>query len=298
MAYVLIRAWLNRQHSPAGAFALAWPSFSVQSLNTFTKMALFALSCFEMCAITSDECRNPEKDVSRSVWIAAPVIAVMYILGTAAILAYVAPADVDLAAPVAQVTRVAFGAHGLGATLTAIAVVIAIVAVVGGVVTAVGLVSRLPMVAGWDNLLPGWWSELHPRFRTPSKAIGAVSASLLSVCVLSLLGAGNQEAVQVAMAAGFGSYCIMYMLLFGAVLLGFRSGVWRPGLGVRMGALAAFSVAAVSFVFELAPLGEVKDTASFALKVGGMICAGNALGACLYWRGSRGMERMAAVSGK
>ena len=26
---------------------------------------------------------------------------------------------------------------------------------------------RLPMVAGWDHLLPAWFSRLDPRYRTP-----------------------------------------------------------------------------------------------------------------------------------
>jgi glutamate:GABA antiporter len=150
------------------------------------------------------------------------------------------------------------------------------------------------MVAGWDGLLPAWWSELHPRFQTPSKAIGAVTATLMVLGILSLLGAGNQEAVQVSVGAGFGSLCIMYMLLFGVILFGFRSGSGRPGVSIRVGALAAFSVALVSLILQIVPLGEVASPALFAIKVTGATCAMNGLGAYLYWRGTR---RVRAAAG-
>ena len=34
-----------------------------------------------------------------------------------------------------------------------------------------GVSTRLPMVAGWDNLIPAWFSRLHPRYKTPINSI-------------------------------------------------------------------------------------------------------------------------------
>ena len=109
-------------------------------------------------------------------------------------------------------------------------------------VIIMGMVARLPMVAGWDGLLPAWWSTLHPRYRTPSKAIAAVSIGGFALSVLSLLGAGNQEAVQVSTGTGIGAMCIQYTLLFGTVLFGFRAA--RASWGIRLAALSAFLVSA------------------------------------------------------
>jgi amino acid transporter len=231
------------------------------------------------------------------VLIAAPSIALMYILGTGALLAYVPPAKVDLAAPVSQMLQAGFGATGLGKTLTAVAVGTFNIGYIAAMVICIGMVARLPMVAGWDGLLPGWWSTLHPRLRTPYKAIGAVTATLMFLGCLSLWGAGNQEAVQVALAAGTGLVCIMYMLLFATPLFGFRSRLQRPaGLGIRLGALAALLVSFVSLIFEIVPLGDVASPAVFALKVAGTILAASALGAYLYWRGSRPVRNLVASS--
>ena len=284
---LLMRAWWLELPLAHGSFSLALPAFSILTLNVFTKMAISALSGFDGAAIFSEECRKPENDVARSVLIAAPLIAVIYILGTAAVLAYINPNKVDLAAAVPQVMEAGLGTRGLGGTLGLIVSGAFNLAYFASMLVYVGLIARLPMVAGWDGLLPGWWSELHPTFKTPSKAIAAVTISMVLIGAFCSWGAGNQEAVEVAVGAGFGSFCITYMLLFAVILFGFRSGPIRSGAGLRMGALAAFLVSLCGLIFEVVPLGEVANSTVFALKVGGTICATNALGAYLYWRGTR-----------
>jgi amino acid transporter len=295
MAYLLARLWTKSNSLSHLAFSLAWPGFSLVTLNVFTKMALFALSGFDQCSIFSEECRKPKNDVARSVFIAVPCIALMYIVATSAVLGYVPIAKIDLAAPVSQVMQAGFGHSGIGWAFTVFTVVAFCFSLIAALAVAVGLVARLPMTAGWDGLLPSWWSRLHPRFGTPSRAIAAVSTALLCMGVLSLLGARNQEAVQVLGAVGFGSYCIMYMLLFGAVMFGFRSASWRPGIAIRLGAAAAFMVALVAFAFQLIPVGEVANPLLFAMKVFVAIVATSALGAYLYWRGTLRAARSAAM---
>jgi amino acid transporter len=160
----------------------------------------------------------------------------------------------------------------------------------------VGMIARLPMVAGWDGLLPAWWSALNPRYRTPIKAISVVTISILVLGVLSLWGAGNQEAVQVSVGAAFGSFCLTYLLLFGVVLFGFRSRERRPGLALKFAALAGFAVSLLGLIFEVVPLGEVANPVIFGLKVAGVICVTNALGAFLYWRGARRILNLAPTT--
>jgi amino acid transporter len=295
MLFLLVRAWVGGLPSAHQSFSLAWPGLSFATLNVFTKMALAGLSGFDQSAVFSEECRKPENDVARSVLIAAPLIALMYVLGTSAVLAYTAPANVDLGSPVGQLFQAGFGVTGTGRTLASIAIGSFGIGFLAALVIATGMISRLPMVAGWDGLLPQWWSALHPRFRTPTKAIIAVTGAMFVLAVLSLMGAGNQEAVEVLAAAGIGSLCIVYILLFGSVLLGFRShnSSVRLSVGIRLAALPAFLVSLVSLIFEFVAPGEVADVKVFAIKVGAAIFAINGVGAYLYWRGAR---RLAAVS--
>jgi amino acid transporter len=294
LAVLLVKALVTGPPSTHGSLSLAWPAASIVTLNVFTKMAISALSGFDGSAIFSEECRKPENDVARSVMIAAPLIALMYILSTAAVLAYVSPAHVDLAAAVPQAIQAGLGFTGWGGALTKMAALGFSVSYFASMVLYVGMIARLPMVAGWDGLLPAWWSALSPRYRTPIKAISVVTASVLLLGVLSLWGAGNQEAVQVSVGAAFGSLCLTYMLLFSVVLFGFRSRESRPGSALRFAALAAFSVSLFGLIFEVVPLGEVANSVIFGLKVAGAICATNALGAYLYWRGTRRLLNLAA----
>src|SRR6266404_5939801 len=52
--------------------------------------------------------------------------------------------------------------------------------------------TRLPMVAGWDNLLPAWFAKLHKRYRTPVNSILFVAATTLAFSLASLVGVKEQ----------------------------------------------------------------------------------------------------------
>jgi glutamate:GABA antiporter len=288
LAALLGRAWWLGLPLSRASFSLTLPAISFLTLNVFTKMAISALSGFDGAAIFSEECRRPENDVARSVLIAAPLIAVVYVLGTSSVLAYIQPADVDLAAAVPQVLEAGFGARGLGGALTNAGSLAFNLAFFATMTVYIGMVARLPMVAGWDGLLPSWWSDLHPKFKTPTKAIAAVTVSMALLGTLSLWGgAGNEEAVQVSVGVAYGCFCVTYMLLFGVVVFGFRAGTIHIGAGLRLAALAGFFVSLCGLIFEVVPLGDVVSGKLFALKVAGTICAANGLGVCLYWRGMR-----------
>ena len=125
----------------------------------------FSAIGFDSSGIFAEECRKPENDAGRSVLIAAPLIALLYVVGTSAVLAYVSPAKVDLAATISQLIQVTVGDTILSRVLTAIGIGALNVPYIASMVIITGMIARLPMVAGWDGLLPGWWSGLHPRFR-------------------------------------------------------------------------------------------------------------------------------------
>lgn len=294
LLYLLLRAMAAPHAHAHATFSFAWPAFSLMTLNVFTKMALFSLSGFDQCSIFAEECRKPKNDVARSVLVAGPLIAAMYIICTSAVQAYVA--DVDVAAPISQTIQAGFGTESLGRLLILVAAGGYNLTLIAGVVVVVGMVARLPMAAGWDGLLPEWWSELHPRYRTPYKAIVAVSACVMLMGFLSIVTSGNQEAVQALGAVGVGSYCITYLFLFARVVFSRRSQAWRPSIGIRIGALAAFVVALVSLIFQLIPVGEVPNPGVFAIKVTAAIAITNGLGAFLYWRGKQWAAKLVAAS--
>ena len=178
-------------------FATSLPEVSSQNINVFSKLAVGALSGFEYIAILAGECRAPARNISRSVLISAPIIVVMFVLGTASVLAFVAPEQVDLIGPIPQVLSLGFHSFGWVSTLVSITIF-------GVAARQIALMSiyfagntRLPMVAGWDNLLPNWFSRLHKRYRTPVNSILFVGVITLAFSLIPLIGVLEEEAFQI-----------------------------------------------------------------------------------------------------
>ena len=290
MLFLLVRRWISGVPAAHPPFSLAMPALSILTLNVFTKMSIGALAGFDNSGVFAGECRKPDRDLPLSVWLSAPMIAGTYILGTAAILAYVPLGSIDLAAPVAQLMEAGFGNSGLGEILTIGSITAMNLIWFAGSLGLLAVASRFPMVIGWDGLLPTWWSDLHPTFRTPVKALAIVTGACLLITFTSSWGAGGQEIFQIGIGAGAACLCIMYALLFFVALAGKRSVGLRPGLGVRLAALSGFVVSVAALPLQVVPIAGVPHPLIFGLKVGGLVCGVNAVGAWLYWRGRTRLE--------
>ena len=83
------------------------------TLSVFSKMTFGALCGFEYVAIFAGECRNPERNLARSILITAPIIALLYIFGTSAILAFIPANAVDVTAAIPQALSRAFQPFGI-----------------------------------------------------------------------------------------------------------------------------------------------------------------------------------------
>src|SRR3989454_4079795 len=108
---LLLLPWLNVAKGTLPSFhplATEMPVVSLMSLNLLGKMGFGALGGFEYVAIHAGECRNPVQAIARSVAVAAPIIAAMFILGTSSVLALVPFDRIDLIAPIPQVLSLGF----------------------------------------------------------------------------------------------------------------------------------------------------------------------------------------------
>jgi amino acid transporter len=166
MIVVALPRWLHGLSGIAPAtppIALTFPAFSLLTLNLLGKMGFGAFGGFDGVGIFAGECRSPDvaKVIRRSVWLAAPIIATMFIAGTASVLAFSTPAMIDLVAPMTQVLN-------LGAPRLAGLSALLVLTLLAQNALSFNLMIRLPMVAGWDHLLPAWFSRLDPHYRTPS----------------------------------------------------------------------------------------------------------------------------------
>src|SRR5256714_3155754 len=194
---------------------LAAPTMSIfYCMNIFTKLAIGALSGFEYVAILAGEARSPARNIGRSVMIASPIIALMFIFGTSSVLAFVGNNQIDLIGPVPQTLRLRLRFFPIARAIAALGIIMMTVRSISATSIHVTGSSRLPMVAGWDRLLPTWFSRLHPRYKTPINSILFVGAITMVLAVASQIGTGIQEAFQLVDNAANVFYGIVYFILF------------------------------------------------------------------------------------
>ena len=263
-------------------FATEMPEISLLSLNIFGKMALGAMSGFEFVALMAGETKDPERSIPRSVVIATPLIALMFILGTATVLAFVPRDQIDLVSPIPQTLRA--GVQGLGAAayVAPVLIVLLLMRQLGALNMIFAGNTRLPMVAGWDGLLPSWFTRLHPTRRTPVNSIVFVGAVTLVLALGSLVGTGTQEAFQLVENAGGIFYAMAYVALFAIPLFGARRLGWQPPKWLIGASASGLAVTILYSVLSIFPIIDVPSWQMFALKVGGVVVGANALGATIY----------------
>src|SRR5262249_27388068 len=268
---------------------LALPTVSIfYCFNIFSKLAAGALSGFEYVAILAGETRSPARDIGRSVLIASPIIAVMFILGTSSVLAYVGEKPIDLIGPVPQTLRLGLHSFPIAGAIASAGILLMTIRTISSTSVHVTGSSRLPMVAGWDQLLPNWFSRLHPRYKTPINSIVFVGATTLVIAISSQIGAGIQEAFQLVDNAANVFYGIVYFTMFvipvfGAAAIRSSAPIW-----LRIAAICGALVSLSAIFFTVYPIIDVPSPLSFAVKIITVTAIANAIGVAIYLVGKRG----------
>ena len=263
------------------------PALTLFNLNVFGKMAMGALSGFEYVAVLAGETKDAAKSIAKATMIAAPIIAVMFILGTSSVLAFIPIDKLDLIAPIPQVLRTGFGNSGLGS----IAAMIGILFITGRTIANSSIAftgsTRMPMVAGWDNLLPAWFTKLHPRFRTPINSILTIGIVAMAFGAAGTIGVGEQEAFQLLDNAAGIFYGLTYLIMFAIPLIGLRNATPRPSLVLRVAAFSGFAVTLLFVVLSILPIIDVKSWLSFSLKISSVVIGLNLVGVALFFTARR-----------
>ena len=261
---------------------LVAPPLTLFSLSVFTKMMFGALTGFEYVAVFAGECREPERHLPRSVWLAAPIVALIYILATSAILAFVPPSAEDVVAPIPQALSRGFHALGGDTIVMPLAVLFLLIYYLATFCAFFTASTRLPMVAGWDHLLPEWFSRLHPRYKTPVNSVLFLGAATLVVAIASLIGAGHEESFELLLTWSFTFYGIAYLALFAIPVLARKERGLRASLGVRVAAISGLLVTLLFVVLSVFPIISVGSAGRYSLKIAGVVLGANVLGYIIY----------------
>jgi len=141
----------------------------------------------------------------------------------------------------------------------------------------------MPMVAGWDRLIPSWFARLHPRYRTPANSILFIGGCALAFAIASLANVDEQEAFQLLSNAAGILYGFSYLVLFAIPLIGLAG--QRAPSWIRALSAAGLATTVLYMVLSVLPIVSVESRLAFAAKVGGTVSITFALGVLLYRRG-------------
>jgi glutamate:GABA antiporter len=286
-------AWLHDARLHYAPFALHFPHTDPTSLSLVGQI-LFAAAGLEYIAIMAGETHSPGRAIGRSVVIASPIILLMFVLGTAAVVSIHGlhpQATINYVAPIPQTLSLAFGQSGPAAAVGKLAILLLQIRILGAASYLYTGATRLPMAAGWDHLVPAWFNTLHPVHKTPVNSIYVTSGIIVVMLLLGSAGVRAAEAFGVLNDASSEFYALAYLAMFLIPLCGAR-GV-RSQLPAAVAVICAIGVLAILFIAALNayPFMNAVQPGRFAAKVIGTTLLVNVVG----WMFYRARRRAAAA---
>ena len=271
------------------------PTWDWDTVNFWSQIA-FAFSGLELVSAMSEEVRDPQRTLPRAILGSGVMIAVIYIVGTFAVLSMVPADQVDPKSGVFQAITQGSTLMGIG-LLGVLAASLVSVGNAGGVGSTVAGIARVPFVVGIDRYLPAAFGRIHPRWRTPHISILVQAGVSGAVLLLSQINETTRGAYQALIDVAVIIYFIPFLYMYAAAIKlvgradreqnphailipGGKAGVWvTSGL--------AFMVTLVCIVVSAIPPGDSANKVVFVVKVVGASVVAVALGLILYYRGAR-----------
>ena len=282
---ILAPLWAWIRHAPIhyAPFDLELPAATPTSFALIGQ-TLFAAAGLEYVAILAGESKHPGRDIGRSVVIASPIIFLMFTLGTASVLAFheLSGSQINFIAPIPQTLRLAFGDSRTADGIARLVILLLQLRILGASSFIFTGVTRLPMVAGWDHLIPQWFSRLHPRHCTPTNSILVAAVLIALLLVLASAGVHAAEAFALLNNASNILYGLAYMAMFTMPLVGARALRGRIPAWVAALCVIGFCATLFSCLTSAYPFLDVANPLDFAIKLAAATLSINLLGFVFY----------------
>ena len=257
----------------------------------FWSVIAFAWTGPEAIPFMGGEIKNPRRTIPLGLALAAPAIAIIYIAGTASVLAALAPHDVNPSSGVMQSIGHVAARFGWFA-LTPVAAFLVALSCVGSAGAWLGAVARIPFVAGIDHYLPDAFGRLHPRFGSPVVALVTQAAFAAIFIFLGQGGTSVRGAYDVLVSATVIITMLPFLFLFGAALK-LRSSPRTPEMVVIPGgkftvataALVGLTTTLSAIVFAGFPAADDPNKVLAVVKVIGLTAGTLLLGVVIYLAG-------------
>jgi glutamate:GABA antiporter len=280
---IVLPLWAIARHQPIHyeALPLQLPRFNLISLALFGQMLFGALCGLEYIALLAGESKDAARSIGQSVVLSSPMICAMFIAGTSSVLAF-ARGHIDYIAPIPQTLRYALGNSGLGNLFAMTAILLLQLRLIAAASFIFTGVTRLPLVAGWDHLIPAWFTRLHPRHRTPTNAIAFTCVLVLLLLILANIGVHAQEAFQVLTNASITHYELSYLAMFAIPLVGSKALRTSLPRWLRWTSIMGLCATLFSFLISAYPFVDVVNPRAYAVKILGTTLISNIVGYTFY----------------
>jgi glutamate:GABA antiporter len=250
----------------------------------------FAFAGFEIGAFSSQEIHDPELTLPRGIAISGAMVTVIYIMGTAALLAIV-PADAfSERSGIADAVDAAATSIGLPAVGPLTAFLLAVSAIAGCVSWMAGS-ARVAYAAAREGQWPAPLGALHRRYRTPHVAliVQGVIATLIFLSSLFLtIGGGTttvQESYDILVNLTIVVYFLPYVYLFLGLMRLLKGA--ELTLGLRLAALAGLAATVISMILVFVPPSGTANVLNYEVNLIWQTAAVVAGGVALYRFSSR-----------
>lgn len=284
-------AW-SRSGGPGPFTGELLPDFTRPGALSFLATLCFALAGLELAPSMAGEVKDPARTIPRSIYWAAPAIALTYVVGTLAVLTAFPGAGVDVVSGIVEAAGLL--SERLGLPVTQLVALLIVWTGLGGLGAWLAGAARIPFAIGLDRYLPAFLGRVHPRWRTPHWALILQGALATGFIFASAAGATLEETYLVLVDATIIVYFIPYLYLFAAFM---SHEIRRPSLRAWKTAYAGVSgllATATAVGFAFVPPAGIQNPAGHVVKVTGQAIGLLAAGIVIYIVRSRSLKREGA----
>lgn len=268
------------------------PSLQIKDI-IFWSVIAFAWTGPESLPFMGGEVKRPRRTIPLGLALAAPAIAVIYIVGTLCVLAALAPHAVNPSSGVMQAIEHVATRFGWTA-LTPIAAVLVALSCVGSAGAWLGAVARIPFVAGIDHYLPASFGRVHPRWGSPVAALVTQAGIAAIFIFLGQSGTSVRGAYDVLVSSTVVITLVPFLFLFASALK-FRAAETTPEMipipggawTVAVAALIGLTTTIAAIIFAGFPADDDPNKVLAVVKVVGLTAMMIFSGVAVYLIGRR-----------
>ena len=271
------------------------PHWNWDTVNFWPQLA-FAFAGLELVSAMSEEVKNPQRTFPRAIFASGALIALMYIVGTMAVLILLPSETVSPQSGVFQ--AITEGSTILRmAAVGVIAALLVTVGNAGGVGSTVAGVARIPFIVGIDRYLPAAFGKIHPRWKTPYVSILVQAGASGVILLVAQINENTRGAYQILVDAATILYFVPFLYMYAAAIKLYaradrrenRLAVVIPGgrIGVYIAGGLGLVVVSAAIVLSFIPPGDSSSKILFESKLVAGTVLSVLLGLALYYRGAR-----------